>query len=65
MAFTDKQAAFDYINQYQKEKYDRITIMAKKGKKAKYQAAAQLKGMKLSSFIMACVDEKIEAMKNN
>lgn len=65
MAFTDKQAAFNYVNQYQKENYDRITIMAKKGKKAEYQAAAQLKGMKLSAFIMSCVDEKIESMKNN
>lgn len=65
MAFTDKQAAFDYINQYQKEKYDRITVMAAKGKKSEYQAAAKLKGMSLSAFVMLCVDEKIESMKNN
>lgn len=65
MAFTDKQAAFSYINQYQKEKYDRITVMADKGKKEAYQSAAKLKGMSLSAFIMACVDEKIESMKNN
>lgn len=65
MAFTDKQAAFNYINQYQKEKYDRITVMADKGKKEEYQSAAKLKGMSLSAFIMACVDEKIESMKNN
>ena len=31
MAFTDKKAAFDYVNAYQKEKYDRITVMAEKG----------------------------------
>ncbi len=65
MAFSDKQAAFNYVNQYQKEKYDRITVMAEKGKKAEYQAAAKLKGMSLSAFIMSCVDEKIESMKNN
>ena len=65
MAFTDKQAAFNYVNQYQKEKYDRITVMADKGKKAEYQAAAKLKGMSLSAFIMYCVDEKIDSMKNN
>ena len=35
MAFSDKQAAFNYINEYQKEKYDRITVMAQKGKKSR------------------------------
>ena len=65
MAFSDKKAAYDYVNQYQKEKYDRITVMADKGKKAEYQAAAKLKGMSLSAFIMYCVDEKIDSMKNN
>lgn len=64
MAFSDKQAAFSYINQYQKEKYDRITVMADKGKKEKYQSAAKINGMSLSAFIMACVDEKIESMEN-
>lgn len=63
MAFTDKKAAFNYINAYQKEKYDRITVMAEKGKKAEYQAAAKLKGLSLSAFVMQCVDEKIEEMK--
>lgn len=63
MAFTDKKAAFDYVNNYQKEKYDRITVMADKGKKAEYQTAAKLKGLSLSAFIMACVDEKIKDMK--
>jgi len=65
MAFTDKKAAFDYVNQYQKEKYDRITVMADKGKKIEWQAAAKLKGLSLSAFVMECVNEKIESMKNN
>lgn len=59
MAFSDKQAAFKYINDYQKQKYDRITVMADKGKKEKYQAAAKKAGLSLSAFIMMCVDEKI------
>jgi translation elongation factor EF-Ts len=63
MAFTDKQAAFNYVNQYQKENYDRITVMADKGKKAEYQAAAKSLNMSLSAFIMQCVDEKIASMK--
>lgn len=59
MAFADKKAAFSYVNEYQKEKYDRITVMAGKGKKAEYQAAAKAAGMSLSAFIEMCVDEKI------
>lgn len=62
MAFSDKKAALDYINNYQKEKYDRITVMAAKGKKEKYQAAAKAKGLSLSAFIMECVDKCIENM---
>ena len=65
MAFIDKKAAFDYVNAYQKKKYDRITVMAEKGKKDEYQAAAKLKGLPLSAFVMQCVDEKIEEMKNS
>ena len=63
MAFSDKQAAFKYINEYQKEKYDRITVMAPKGKKEEYKKAADLKGMKISAFIMDCVEKEIEKMK--
>ncbi len=60
MAFADKKAAFAYVNEYQKEKYDRITIMAEKGKKAIYQAEAKKAGLSLSSFVEMCVDEKIK-----
>lgn len=63
MAFSNKKAAFDYVNAYQKEKYDRISVMAHKGKKAEYQEAARLQGLSLSAFIMQCVDDKIEEMK--
>lgn len=59
MAFADKKAAFAYINQYQREKYDRITLMVKKGKKAEYAAAAKQEGMNLSAFAEMCIDEKI------
>lgn len=63
MAFTDKQAAFNYVNQYQKDKYDRITVMAEKGKKKIYQDAAKQKGLSLSAFIMECIDERIAESK--
>ena len=60
MAFADKKAAFAYVNEYQKEKYDRITVMAEKGKKAAYQEAARKAGLSLSAFVMMCVDKEIE-----
>ena len=63
MAFTDKKEAYRYVNNYQKKNYDRITVMAAKGKKEEYKAAAKLKGLTLSAFIMECVDDKIKEMK--
>ena len=63
MAYAKKEDALAYINQYQKEKYDRITVMAKKGKKAECETAGQLKGMKLSTFIQDCVEKELERMK--
>lgn len=63
MAYAKKEDAIAYVNQYQKEKYDRITVMAQKGKKAEYETAAKLKGMKLSAFVQDCVEKEIERMK--
>ena len=60
----NKKAAYDYINSYQKEKYDRITILRKSGEKEKLQAIAKEKGFSsLGAFINACIDEKINRMK--
>lgn len=64
MAFADKKAAFDYINQYQKEKYDRITILRKNGDKEKLNQIAKEKGYRsVTEFINACIDEKLNRMK--
>lgn len=62
MSFMDDREAYAYINQYQKDNYDRITLMARKGKKEKYKAAARSAGMSLSSFIQLCVDKQIGGM---
>lgn len=59
-----KKAAYDYINQYQKEKYDRITILRKAGEKARLTAIAKEKGYRtVTEFINACIDEKLNRMK--
>lgn len=59
-----KKAAFDYINKYQKEKYDRITILRKAGEKEELEKIALEKGYKnLTQFVNACIDEKIKRIK--
>lgn len=59
-----KKAAFEYVNQYQKEKYDRITILRPSGDKKKLEAIAKEKGFdSLTKFINSCIDEKIKRMK--
>lgn len=60
----DKKAAYDYINQYQKEKYDRITILRKAGEKERLTQLAKEKGYRtVTEFINACIDEKLKRMK--
>ena len=63
MAYAKKEDAIAYVNQYQKEKYDRITVMAPKGTKDQIRKAADLKGVNLSAFVLDCVEKEIERMK--
>ena len=61
MAFSEKQMAYKYINQYQKQKYDRITILRRSGEKKEREKIALEKGYKsLGSFINSCIDEKLK-----
>ena len=58
-----KRAAFNYINNYQKEKYDRITIIRPKGEKEKLSGIAKEKGYKnLTEFINAAVNSEINTV---
>ena len=63
MAFADKQAAYKYVNEYQKTKYDRITILRSAGEKEKLDAIAKEKNLSLTQFINQCIDEKLKRMK--
>lgn len=64
MENNSKKAAYDYINQYQKKKYDRITILRKNGEKVKLDAIARGKGYRSTTeFINQCIDEKLKRMK--
>lgn len=63
MAFKDRKKELSYIAQYQKDKYDRITVMAPKGTKEDVKRAAELKGVKMSAFVLDCVLKELERMK--
>ena len=59
-----KKAEYKYINNYQKEKYDRITILRKSGEKERLTNIAKEKGYRtVTEFINACIDEKLNRMK--
>lgn len=45
----------DYQKNYQKEKYDRIPLNVKKGKKEELQEYAKSKDMKLNEYIKSVI----------
>lgn len=59
----NRQAAYKYINEYQKKKYDRITILRKSGEKERLtQIASDLGYRTVTEFINACIDAKIDSL---
>lgn len=51
--------ALDYINQYTKEKYDRITLLRTKGDREKLKAIAAEKGVTMNELINTLIDKYI------
>lgn len=59
----NRQAAYKYINEYQKKKYDRITILRKSGEKERLTKIASDLGYRtVTEFINACIDAKIDSL---
>lgn len=58
MAYTEaqKKASIKYIT----EKTDDIRLRVKKGLKEKYKSEADKRGISMTQFIVAAVDEKME-----
>jgi predicted HicB family RNase H-like nuclease len=51
--------AFDqisYINEYNKEKYDRITILVPKGKKEQIREKAKTEGKSVNEYIIGAIN---------
>lgn len=47
-----------YQNQYNKEKYDRLTLMLPKGKKDKWREQAKAEGLSLTAWIITKIEEE-------
>ena len=48
---------FKYQNEFNKNNYDRITVLVPKGKKAEWQAQAKAEGLSLSAWIIRKIEE--------
>jgi hypothetical protein len=47
----------EYINEYQKEKYDRMNLTVAKGLREQYKAEADKRGLTVSKMFTTAVDE--------
>ncbi len=52
-----------YNNDYNRQNYDRINLMAPKGRKDEIKAAAKAAGMSMNEYILAAVAAKMEEQK--
>ena len=63
-----KKAVYNYINDYQKERYDRITILRKTGDKEYINNIAKEHGYRtITEFINSCIDDRLAnyGLRNN
>lgn len=63
MAYADKQAAFAYNNEYQKENYERVTILMPKEKGKAFKSFCKERKISTSEFVNQCIDEKLKRLK--
>lgn len=60
MAYKDKSNAIRYNNEFNKQNYDRISLLVPKGKKEVIQATAQERGESVNAYINRAIDILIE-----
>lgn len=65
MAYKDKAQTISYNNKYNKESYDRVSLMLKKGKKELIQQRAAENGESVNSFINRAIDLLLSATEKN
>ena len=57
MAFKEKTKAIQYNNNYNKEHYQRVSLMLPNGKKEIIQERAKANGESVNAFINRAIDE--------
>lgn len=65
MAYKKTDKLIKYNNQFNRENYDRISLMIAKGKKEQIQALAKLNAESVNGFINRLIDAEIERMEQN
>ena len=60
MAYKDKSKAIEYNNEYNRDAYDRVSLMLPKGQKAIIKAHADAHGESLNGFINRAIKETME-----
>lgn len=65
MAYKDKAKAISYNNDYNKETYDRINLMLKKGKKEIIQQRAAERGESVNAFITRAIDMLLNSTESH
>ena len=63
MAYKNKSDAIKYTNEFNKQAYDRVSLMLKKGKKEIIQKKARENGESVNAFINRAIDLLLEKEK--
>lgn len=61
MAYKDIASAIKYNNDYNKQAYDRISLMVPKGRKEEIKAEAIKHGESINAFINRAIDQLMNA----
>ena len=62
MAYKKTEKLIKYNNQFNKDNYDRISLMIPKGKKEVIQLCAKVDGESVNGFINRLIDAEIDRM---
>lgn len=65
MAYKDKRRLYDYNNRFQRENYDRITIIPRKDEGLLIRKAAADAGVTVSAFVLQAVREQMLVEETN
>ena len=65
MSYKDKKDAIRYNNNYNKDNYDRISLIVPKGKREIIRYTAEQLGESANTFINRAIDKELERVSKN